>query len=96
MCSRYSLAHLHGSLHSSAADVVRTRAKQWGVLYTNDEVCALSFFICGQQLSKKQCCYCRLDIFDYRLYYFSIEFLKSSAKPLVEIVDYGIRTKFQA
>ena len=39
--SRYSLAHLH----LSAAGVVQTRAKQWGVLYTNDEVCALSFII---------------------------------------------------
>ena len=26
-------------------DVIQTRAKQWGVLYTVDEVCALSFMI---------------------------------------------------
>ena len=43
MRSRYSLAHLHGSLHLSAADVVQTRAKQWGMLYTDNEVCALAF-----------------------------------------------------
>jgi len=29
----------------SAADVIQTRAKQWGVLYTDDEARALPFII---------------------------------------------------
>ena len=47
-------------------------------------------------MAKKQRCYCRLDIFITHYTTFPRTFEFSCAKPLGEIVDYGIRIEFQA
>ena len=69
-------------------DIIQTIAKQYGVHYTDDEVGALSFEEKSNWLKARH--------FHYRLKTFSQDFLKSTAQPLGEVVDYAIRIEFQA
>ena len=75
-------------------DVIKTIAKQYGTTYTDEEVAALSFeeksnwIRCNPVTAARH--------FQYRLNTFFNKFLKSTAKPLGEIVDYAIRIEFQA
>lgn len=63
-------------------------------MYTDEEVSALSFEDKSNWLRSNPVTAARH--FHYRLNVFFQEFLKSSAKPLGEIVDYAIRIEFQA
>ena len=80
----------------SAADMkwLQTIAKQYGVHYTDEQVSVLSFDEKSSWLRRNPVTAARH--FQYRLNTFFQEFLKSTAKPLGEIVDYGIRIEFQA
>ncbi len=75
-------------------DIIQTIARQYGVHYTDEQVSALSFeeksswIRCNPVTAARH--------FQYRLNTFFQEFLKSSAKPLGDIEDYGIRIEFQA
>ena len=75
-------------------DMIQTIAKQYGVHYTDDEVNALSFDEKSNWLKRNPVTAARH--FHYRLNVFFQDFLKSTAKPLGEIVDYAIRIEFQA
>ena len=75
-------------------DMIQTIAKQYGVHYTDEQVNALSFDEKSNWLRRNPVTAARH--FQYRLNTFFQEFLKSAAKPLGEIVDYGIRIEFQA
>ena len=75
-------------------DVIQTIAKQYGVHYTDDEVAALSFVDKSNWLKRNPVTAARH--FHYRLAAFFQTFLKFTAKPLGEIVDYAIRIEFQA
>ena len=75
-------------------DVIKTIAKQYGTIYTDDEVASLSFEEKSNWLRCNPVTAARH--FQYRLNTFFNEFLKSTAKPLGEIVDYAIRIEFQA
>ena len=74
--------------------MIQTIARQYGVHYTDDEVAALSF--------DEKCNWLKHNPVNaathlhYRLNVFFQDFLKSTAKPLGEIVDYAIRIEFQA
>ena len=70
-------------------DMIQTIAWQYGVSYTDDEVAALSFEDKSNWLKHNSVTAARLNTL-------SQELLQSSAKPLVEIVDFGIRIEFQA
>ena len=75
-------------------DVIQTIAKQYGTIYTDDEVASLSFDEKSNWLRCNPVTAARH--FQYRLNTFFNEFLKSTAKPLGEIVDHAIRIEFQA
>ena len=75
-------------------DMISTIAKQYGVHYSDEEVEALSFQQKSNWLRRNPVTAARH--FHYRLNTFFHEFLKSTANPLGEIVDYGIRIEFQA
>ena len=75
-------------------DMIQTIAKQYGVHYTDEEVSTLSFQEKSNWLRRNPVTAARH--FHYRLNTFFQEFLKSTAKPLGEIVDYAIRIEFQA
>ena len=75
-------------------DMIQTIAKQYGVLYTDDDISALSFEEKSNWLRRNPVTAARH--FHYRLNTFFQDFLKSTAKPLGEIVDYAIRIEFQA
>ena len=75
-------------------DIIQTIAKQYGVYYTDDEVNALAFEDKSNWLRRNPVTAARH--FHYRLNLFFLDFLKSTANPLGEIVDYAIRIEFQA
>ena len=75
-------------------DMIQTIAKQYGVYYTDDEVAGLSFDDKSNWLKHNPVTAARH--FQYRLNALFQGFLKSTAKPLGEIVDYAIRIEFQA
>ena len=75
-------------------DMIQIIARQYGVHYTDDEVAALSFEEKSNWLKCNPVTAARH--FHYRLNVFFQDFLKSTAKPLGEIVDYAIRIEFQA
>ena len=86
-------------LYLSAADLkwpdmIQTIAKQYGVLYTDEEVAALTFNDKSNWLKRNPVTAARH--FHYRLTVLFQSFLKSTAHPLGEIVDYAIRIEFQA
>ena len=74
-------------------DMIQTIAKQYGVIYTDEEVNALLFEEKSNWLRQNPVTAARH--FHYRLNVFFQEFLKSTARPLGEIVDYAIRIEFQ-
>ena len=75
-------------------DMISTIAKQYCVFYSDREIEALSFEQKSNWLRRNPVTAARH--FHYRLNTFFQEFLKSTAMPLVEIVDYDIRIEFQA
>ena len=75
-------------------DMIQTIARQYGVIYTDDEVAALSFDDKSNWLKRNPITAARH--FHYRLNVFFQQFLKSTARPLGEIADYAIRIEFQA
>ena len=75
-------------------DMIQTIARQYGVYYTDDDVAALSFDDKSNWLKRNPVTAARH--FQYRLNSLFQGFLKSTAKPLGEIVDYAIRIEFQA
>ena len=75
-------------------DMIQTIARQYGVYYTDDEVARLSFDDKSNWLKRNPVTAARH--FQYRLNAIFQDFLKSTARPLGEIVDYAIRIEFQA
>ena len=75
-------------------DMIQIIAKQYGVIYTDDEVASLSFEEKSNWLRRNPVTAARH--FQNRLNIFFQEFLKSTANPSGEIVDYAIRIEFQA
>ena len=75
-------------------DMIQTIARQYGVIYTDDEVAGLSFDDKSNWLKRNPVTAARH--FQYRLNALFQGFLKSTAKPLGEIADYAIRIEFQA
>ena len=75
-------------------DMIQTIARQFGVTYTDEQVAALSFedksnwLKCNPVIAARR--------FQYRLNILFQDFLRSSAKPLGDIADFGIRIEFQA
>ena len=85
--------------HRSAADmkwpdVIQTIARQYGVIYTDEEAAALSFEDKSNWIRRNPVTAARH--YQYRFNTFFQEFLKSSANPLGELVDHAIRIEFQA
>ena len=74
--------------------MIQTTARQYGVYYTDDEVAGLSFDDKSNWLKHNPVTAARH--FQYRLNAIFQDFLKSTAKPLGEIVDYALRIEFQA
>ena len=74
-------------------DMIQIIARQYGASYTDEEVAALSFEDKSNWLKRNPVTATRY--FHYRVNTL-FEFLKISAKPLGEVVDFGIRIEFQA
>lgn len=75
-------------------DMIQTIANQYGIHYTDDEVNALSYDEKSNWLKQNPVTAARH--FHYRLNIFFQDFLKSTARPLGDVVDYAIRIEFQA
>ena len=75
-------------------DIISIIARQYGVIYTDDEIEKLSFEEKNNWLKRNPVTAARH--FHYRLHVFFHEFLKSSAEPLGKMEDYAIRIEFQA
>ena len=75
-------------------DMISTIAKQYDVHYTDKEIEALTFEQKSNWLRRNPVTAARH--FHYRLNTFFNDFLKSTAKPLGDVVNYGIRIEFQA
>ena len=74
--------------------MIQTIARQYGVYYTDNEVAGLSF---DDNYNGPKCNpVTAARHFQYRLNTIFQDFLKCTAKPLGEIVDYAIRIEFQA
>ena len=73
-------------------DMIRTIAKQYGVVYSDDDVAQLSFEECSKWLRQNPVMATRH--FQYRLDMFFNKFLKSSAHSLGEIVDEVVGIEF--
>ena len=83
----------------SAADmkwpeVIQSIVRQYGTIYTEDEVSALPWQIKSTWLRSNPVTAARM--FQYRLETFVITFLKSNANPIGCVTEYVIRIKFQA
>ena len=83
----------------SAADmkwpeVIQSIAKQYGTIYTEQEVLELPWRLKSMWLRSNPVTPARM--FQYRLDAFVLTFLKSSAQPIGEVVEYVIRIEFQA
>ena len=75
-------------------DVIQTIARQYGTILTDEDVKTMSFEEKSKWLRQNPVTAARH--FQYRLNTFFQVFLKSSAHPLGELVDYAIRIEFQA
>ena len=75
-------------------DMIQTITKQYGVNYSDEDVAGLSFEEKSNWLKRNPVTAARH--FEFHLNVFFKNFLKSSAKPLGEMVDYVIRMEFQA
>ena len=83
----------------SAADmkwpeVIQTIAKQYGTIYTEQEVIELPWNMKSMWLNSNPVTPARM--FHYRLDAFVLTFLKSTAQPIGQVVEYVIRIEFQA
>ena len=83
----------------SAADmkwpeVIQSIAKQYGTIYTEQEVLELPWRLKSMWLRSNLVT--PAQMFQYRLDAFVITFLKSSAQPIGEVIEYVIRIEFQA
>ena len=83
----------------SAADmkwpeVIQSIARQYGTIYTEDEVSALPWQIKSTWLRSNPVTAARM--FQYRLETFVITFLKSNANPIGCVTEYVIWIEFQA
>ena len=74
-------------------DVIQTIGRQYGWIFTDDEVAAMSFEEKSKCLSQNPVAAARH--FLYRLNTFVQKFLKSHAHPLGDLTDYSIRVEFQ-
>ena len=72
-------------------DIIQTIAKQYGVFYTDEDICKLSYEEKSNWLRSNPVTAARH--FHYRLNVFFQDFLKCTAKPLGEIADYAISSK---
>ena len=75
-------------------DMIQTIAKQYGVVYTDEQVNNLSFEEISNWLRRNPVTVARH--FQYHSDVFFNDFLKSNANPLGEIVDYAKRIEFKA
>ena len=75
-------------------DVIQIIARQYGMIYTDEDVANLCFEDNSNRLKRNPVTAARH--FQHRLNTFFQEFLKSTAHPLDEIKDYGIKIEFQA
>ena len=83
----------------SAADmkwpeVIQAIVRQYGTIYMEDEVLQLSWMMKSMWLRSNSVTAVRM--FQYRLDTFLTTFLKSSSKPIGEVVEYVIQIEFQA
>ena len=83
----------------SAADmkwpeVIQVIARKYGTIYMDDEVLQLSWMMKSMWLRSNPVTVARM--FQYRLDTFVTTFLKSSSKPIGEVVEYVIWIEFQA
>ena len=83
----------------SAADmkwpeVIQSIARQYGTIYTEDQVSALPWRIKSTWLRRNPVTAARM--FQYRLETFVITFLKSNANPIGCVTEYVIQIEFQA
>ena len=76
-------------------DVIQTIAKQYGVIYTDEQVAALSFEDKSNWIRRLYNPVTAARHYQYRLNTFFQEFLKSPGNPLGELVDHAIRIEFQ-
>ena len=75
-------------------EVIQAIARQYGTIYTEDEVLALPWRIKSMWLRTNPVTAARM--FQYRLETFVITFLKSAAEPIGHVAEYVIRIEFQA
>ena len=75
-------------------EVIQAIARQYGTIYTEDEVLQLSWTMKSMWLRSNPVTVARM--FQYRLDTFVNTFLKSKSKPIGEVVEYVIRIEFQA
>ena len=75
-------------------DVIQTIARQYGTIFTDQEIATMSFEEKSKWLRQNPVTAARH--FQYRLDTFFRVFLKNKAHPLGELVDYAIRIEFQA
>ena len=83
----------------SAADmkwpeVIQSIVKQYGTIYTEEEVLELPWRLKSMWLRSNPVT--PAQMFQYRLDAFVITFLKSSAQPIGEVIEYVICIEFQA
>ena len=74
-------------------EVIQVIARQYGTSYTEDEVLQLSWTMKSMWLRSNPVTAVRM--FQYRLDTFVTTFLKSSSKPIGEVVEYVIQIEFQ-
>ena len=75
-------------------EVIQSIAKQYDTIYTEQEVLELPWRLKSMWLRSNPVTPARM--FQYRFDAFVITFLKSSAQPIGEAVEYVIRIEFQA
>ena len=75
-------------------DVIQTIARQYGTVFTDEDVAAMSFEEKSKWLRQNPVTAARH--FHYRLNCFFQMFIKSKAHPIGELVDFAIRIEFQA
>ena len=75
-------------------DIIQTIARQYGVIFTDEQVAALSYEDKSNWIKQNPVTAARH--YQYRLNTFFQDFLKSPTNPLGELVDYVIRIEFQA
>ena len=75
-------------------EVIQAIARQYGTIYTEDEVLQLSWTMKSMWLRSNPVTAARM--FQYRLDTFVNTFLKSKSKPIGEVVEYVIQIEFQA